>query len=228
VGAWTTYQLSDLLLFAPRVYYRLFERINEGAWPLHLPLAIFGLAMLAVMVRPGAGRVRAVLVLLGANWIWLAWFFFSRHYATINWAAEWIAPVFMLQGLLLLAMGAWPGGAVAYAIANAPPRLAVPGIVLFLAVAGYPLIALAAGRPIGQAEFFGIVPDPTAVATLAFLALLGGTVFRLATIIPFLWCIVTGLTLRTMGDAAFWVAPVLGTSALLVGMLRRRRPANVI
>jgi hypothetical protein len=227
VGAWTTYQLSDLLLFAPRVYYRVFERINEEAWPLHFLLALFGLAMLAVMARPGVARVRAIFMLLGANWISLAWFFFARHYATINWAAEWIAPTFLLQGVLLIVIGAWPR-ALAYAVTNSPPRLAIVGMVLALAVAGYPLIALSIGRPIDQAEFFGIFPDPTTVATLAFLALLRGTVFRLAAIIPFLWCIVTGLTLWTMGDPAFWVAPVLGSSVLLVGMSQRRRPANVI
>ena len=44
---WWTYSLSDLLLFSPRTYYRLFELYNEAVWPMHVAAAL-GVPVVAV------------------------------------------------------------------------------------------------------------------------------------------------------------------------------------
>ena len=38
MNEWWTYRADDFLMFSPRVYARLFERLNEDWWPLHLVL----------------------------------------------------------------------------------------------------------------------------------------------------------------------------------------------
>ena len=43
VSEWWTYTPSDLLLFSPRVYYRLIELHNIAVWPVHIGAALLGL-----------------------------------------------------------------------------------------------------------------------------------------------------------------------------------------
>lgn len=216
MSEWWTYTLSDFLLFSPRVYYRLFELHNRALWPAQLMTAALGLAILLMLLRPVRARERIIPALLGALWIWLAWSFFVERYATINWAAIYIAPVFALQGLLLIGTGAL--GRLAFAGDRA--NIAGAGLVA-LTLAAYPLIAPVMGRPWTAAEFFGIAPDPTAVATLAVLALAHGRVRWWLMIIPLLWCAVTGATLWTMESAEYFVAPLCALAAVGIALLRR-------
>jgi hypothetical protein len=63
---------------------------------------------------------------------------------------------------------------------------------------GYPLLAPLMGRQWLAAEMFGLAPDPTALATLALLSLADGGGRWPLSIIPLIWCVITGLTLWAM------------------------------
>ncbi|WP_088347222.1 MULTISPECIES: DUF6064 family protein [Rhodomicrobium] len=214
---WWSYGLSDFLLFSPRVYYRLFELLNEALWPAQLLTIGAGIALLYRMARPGPGGVRLTAVVLGALWIWIAGAFFWDRYATINWSAAYMAPGFVLQGMLLIGAGVMAGQA-----ANERPRGAggIAALVLFgAAVLLYPWLAPLLGRSWQAAEIFGIAPDPTAIATLAFLALLSGRRRWLLMALPLLWCAISAATLWTMGSAEFLVplGGALAAVAIAVG-----------
>lgn len=192
---WWTYRLSDFLMFSPRTYWRLVELHNRALWPAHLvALAVgLGLLRLAAMRRPGASRVAAAA--LAAVWAWVGWAFLWQRYATINWAAAWIAIAFWLQAALLLLLGAMHS-----AVWRARTGARLRGAGWTLAVAGlllYPLAGLAAGRPWAQAEVFGIMPEPTALASVGLV---------LATGQPHAaWlCVVPALSL-TVGMATLWL-----------------------
>jgi len=43
MSEWWTYRLSDLLLFSPRTYYRLFELYNAAIWPAQVLAVVIGL-----------------------------------------------------------------------------------------------------------------------------------------------------------------------------------------
>jgi hypothetical protein len=222
MSEWWTYTLSDFLLFSPRVYYRLFDLHNRALWPAQLLTAVLGLAILFMLLRPVRARERLVPVLLGTLWIWVAWSFFAERYAAINWAAVYIAPAFALEGLLLIWMGA--RGHLVFAHIRHRPDFA--GIGLFvLALAGYPLVAGAMGRPWSAGEVFGIAPDPTAVATLVVLALADGRTRWWLMIIPLLWCAITGATLWTMEAGDFFIAPGGAIAALGIAVAGTR-PRN--
>jgi hypothetical protein len=51
------------------------------------------------------------------------------------------------------------------------------------------------GRPWTTAEIFGVAADPTAIASLAVLALVRGRIRWLLLAVPLLWCAATALTL---------------------------------
>ena len=194
---WWTYTLSDFLMFSPRVYYRMFELHNGALWPAQLATMGFGIVILGSLLRPEGTLPRVGAAILGGLWIWMAWAFFWERYTTINWAAAYVAPAFALEGLLLIWAGAieeklrvlrWhgPAGMAAVALFGA-------------AVVAYPLLAPLMQRPWAAAEVFGIAPDPTAIATLALLAIIDAPRRSLLMAIPLAWCAISAATLWTMG-----------------------------
>lgn len=222
MSEWWTYRFSDFVLFSPRVYYRLFELHNQALWPSQLLTVALGLAILFVLLRPARGRHRFVPALLGALWIWVAWAFLWERYATINWASAYVAPVFALQGLALL----WFGTVrKCLAFAQRGNLRDDVGRALFAgALIGYPLLAPLMGRPWFAAEIFGIAPDPTAVGTLAVLALADGRIRWLLLLVPCLWCAISGATLWTLDAGGFFVPPLIALIAVgsaLAGNQRR-------
>ena len=87
-----------------------------------------------------------------------------------------------------------------------------------------PATALIVGRGWRQAEVFGVLPDPTAVGTLGLLLLVRGRARWAAMIVPVIWCVAAGLTLRAMRAPEFWVPPAAALLAVaLAGVQARAR-----
>ena len=204
MSEWWTYRPEDFLLFAPRVYWRMFELQNEAVWPLQIIAVLVGAAVLVWAVRPQPWSDRVITGALAAAWIFVGWDFLWTRYAAINWAAAYAVPVFAAEGLLLAWIGTWRGG-LHIASSSAIPRSA--GLAIFLyALAGHPFVAMLADRPVQAAEFVGIAPDPTAIATLGLLSTMsGGPATSALMAVPLAWCIVSWATLRTMGAPEAWL-----------------------
>ncbi|MFO7808334.1 DUF6064 family protein [Guyparkeria sp.] len=163
---WLSYRLTDLLMFSPAIYARLFERVNDALWPGHVLLAALTVALLAMAGSRTCLAHRLAAVLLAVIWIWVAWRFFGL-YAEINLAAPWFAALFAGQAFMLLALAAFgPGLALTHL---ARPRhwlglgLTLWGLVL------HPIAWWTAGRPVAGTELFAVAPDPTAIATIGLL-----------------------------------------------------------
>ena len=216
---WSSYGPSDFLMFAPRIYWRLFESINVAVWPAQLLLVGTALAWVGWFMRRGAEAApRASAVALALCWFFVAWAFLLQRYAPINWAADAFALGFALQGLGLLALvGCGP------LQASVQPWRRAAGLGLLLwALLGHPLLALLSGRPWMQAEVFGLAPDPTAIGTLGWLLLLEGrarVLPRFLWLVPLAWCAISAATLATMGE---WQAVVPLAAALLALTAARR------
>ena len=87
-----------------------------------------------------------------------------------------------------------------------------------------PLLAPLQGRGWATSEVFGIAPDPTAIATLGVLLLARGRLLPLLVPIPILWCLLSGMTLSTMGEPQAWgpyAALALTTAAWTWTIIRR-------
>ncbi|WP_119301540.1 DUF6064 family protein [Dongia deserti] len=221
MSEWWGYRLSDFLLFSPRAYWRLLELHNEALWPL--PLLTLAAGLLAgglALLRPKAAS-RVIPLLLAVLWAWVAWSFFWNRYATINWAAIYVAPIFALQAMLLFVLGG--------------PRQVDPDgrgwwraiVVTLLAVALlYPLLAPLSGRPWSQAEIFGMAPDPTATGTLALLLLTRARWCVLLFPIPVLWCLASGITLGAMDASLAWVPPFAALAACALAIAQPRKAAR--
>lgn len=218
MSEWWTYRPEDFLLFSPRVYWRLFELHNDALWPGQLAALalLLTLAVLAAVRPPGHGRlVAAGLALAFAV---SGWSFVWSRYATINWAAEYLAPLFAAEAVLLALVAIFGGLGGARRGAAA-----LVGWTLVLLAAAMPLAAPLFGRSWATAEVFALAPDPTAIATLGLALTLAGRASLWLLPIPLLWCAVSALTLWTMGETAFWLpagACLATLSALLAHAAR--------
>jgi hypothetical protein len=219
MSEWWTYTLSDFLLFSPRTYYRLFELYNAAIWPAQIAAVVAGLAILALLCRPGPWQGRVAAAILAVCWLWVAWAYLFKRYATINWAASYEAAAFALEALLLVAVGAI-GGRLTFGAKYSPARSVGIGLFVFALVV-QPLVGPLTGRAWSEVELFGIAPDPTIVATLG-LPLAADRVRWELLIIPLLWCVISGATLWAMEAPDAWIMPSAAVIAVGAAMWKVR------
>jgi hypothetical protein len=208
MSEWWTYQLTDFLLFSPRTYYRLFELYNAAIWPAQIVALVLG-ALCAVLIwRAQPHNARIVWLLLALVWVWTAIAFQLDRYATINWVALYVAVAFLLEAffMFLLVVRDRP-------FENAPSLAQYGGYAIILVALTYPLIAVALGRPLIQAEAFGVAPDPTALATIGILLAAQRTPW-FALLIPLLWLIFSTLTLIAMDVPDQWTLGALTAACI--------------
>ncbi|MGH6858980.1 MAG: DUF6064 family protein [Phyllobacterium sp.] len=223
MAQWWTYRPEDMLLFSPRVYWRMFELHNAALWPLQAGMLVAGLAMIVLAVRRPAVHGRWIALVLAVIWAFVGWSFVWSRYAAINWAVAYLVPLFALQSVLLALVALLPGGVACGRRDFACwIGLALAGMALIL----YPLLPWLSGAPSSQAEIFGLAPDPTAIGTMGLLLLAQGRWLPLLFIVPLCWCLVTALTLWTLGTPQAWLPTGAIGSVLASGAwaaLRRRR-----
>jgi hypothetical protein len=221
MSEWWTYRPEDFLLFSPRVYWRMFELYNSALWPLHVLTLAAGLIIIMLVAWQPRTSARWLALMLAIPWMFFLW----NRYATINWAAAYVAPAFAVEAMLFLISGPLLDG-----LAFDRRGLArwTGYLILAFALAGQPLLAPLQGRGWASSEVFGMAPDPTAIATLGLLLLARGKLLPLLLPIPVLWCLLSGITLRTMGEPQAWAphaALLLAVAAWIWTIIRRRGSA---
>lgn len=164
---WWTYGLSDFLMFSPQAYWRLVARHNAAGWPVQVlaQAAVLSLPLL-LRRRDAAWPRRIALLVLALAWAAVGWLFHAQLYSEIFLAAPWVAAACGLQSLLMVLLALRPCRGEVDAV------LRTLGLALLAAAALYPLLAPLAGQGMGEAEVFGWMPDPTAVATLGAMCML--------------------------------------------------------
>ncbi len=191
MSEWWRYTITDFLMYSARTFYRLVEQYNTALWPAHLIALLLGLGIVWLILRPPMARGRWIAGILAVLWAWVAIAWMRERFATINWAATWFAAAFGLEALLLAWFGVVRNELTLSTRPGARTRIGL--LLVFVAVCGYPLIAIAAGRGPGQSEVFGMMPDPTALGTVGVLLLAERR--RWLVVIPALWCLLSGAML---------------------------------
>lgn len=168
MSEWWTYRPSDFLMFSAGSHARLLEQYNHDTWPWHAVMLIAALGVLLAAAAPSPRRTRWAALVLAAAWAWVGWGFLWSRFAEINTAARYLAAAFGVQAALLAAC-AWPSST-----AGSPTGSRRAGVgVIAAAVLLWPLTAPLTGRTWTEAEFFGLAPEPTALATLGWLLAVG-------------------------------------------------------
>lgn len=230
MSEWWTYSPANFLMFTARTYYRLFERHNAALWPAHIAALLAGAVVLALLWRrpdPRTARIAASVLVVGC--LVVAGAYFWGRYSTIHNGGRWFAVAFAMQALALgwcgVVRAGHAGTGLELETERTVRRRAGLGIFLFSALL-YPLLAPLSGRPWGQSEVFGLVPDPTALATLGLL-LVAKRAPRWLWIVPVGWCVFSAMTLWTLhAPEAFGLIGGLVTSVVLAGLSRGQRSAS--
>lgn len=200
MGDWASYELQDFLLFAEPTYWRLFERLNAAFWPFQIPVVLVLLGGLLVGFTSPRMR-RGLFGLLGLCWIGAA-VGFAPLYAEINWAMAYLAPLFWVQaigmlGFALLARASSGAEGTTFLRLIAGMSVAVAAMLI------WPLAALFLRGSFSSAEVIGVAPDPAAIATLGLATALARGWFAAALcVVPLIWCVVSAVSLITMGALA--------------------------
>lgn len=214
---WLSYSLTDLLMFSPEAYYRLFELHNANLWPAQPVAALAGLSLLLLVQTSEPRNVRWAMGILAMAWAAVGWWFLYERYGAINLAASWFAIGFALEALLLT---------VAVGLPLKERRIGpsrYPGLALMAyALLIHPLIGPLTGRAWGGVELFALAPDPTALATLGVLLLFRGWMPRTLSAIPIVWCLISGLTHWVMEESAGLLTPVIALLAITAAALSQR------
>lgn len=207
---WQTYSLADFLMFAPRTYWRLVELYNAGVWPAQAAAVAVGCAALLLAARGGSTSARIVPALLAAAWAWVAWGWLHSRFATINWPAAYAAAAFAVEAALLAAFALRRDG-----LQDAARSVATrAGLALAaFAVAAYPFTALLAGRGMATAEVAGLMPDPTAIATLGFVLRASPGARLVLMPVPLLACCASAAMHWTMRTPLWWLPLVAAVAA---------------
>jgi hypothetical protein len=215
---WLTYRLSDFLLFSPRTYYRMFELYHAEIWPIHV-VVLASVGVIAVLLRrEDEWRGRVIAAVLAGWWLWVAVAFHLERYATINWAARYFGAGFAIQALLLLWISV-VRGQLRFGFSRQPEAYAAVALLL-VAFVVEPIAGLLTGRTWRQVEMFGVTPDPTAIATLALLALSTPRASRILAVLPVVWCAIGGATLWALGSPDAWVVLLAGLAGLVLAIRR--------
>ncbi|HET8904751.1 MAG TPA: DUF6064 family protein [Saccharospirillum sp.] len=211
MDTWFSYRLSDFILFSERVYWRLFDQVNDlaGAF-LTVLIALGCLLLVGVWSRHRAVR-NATAMLLGAFWVSSAILFLWFYYTPVNWAARYAVPFFFLEAGLLILLSFT--GQLSRSLHKNDVKGWLGFVLLAYAVVIHPFTSLMFGRTLASAEIVGLAPDATAMATLGVVLVTATTrALYLLLPIPVLALTLSGLTLHALGTAEAWVIPV----ALLV------------
>lgn len=198
---WSSYSLSDFLMYSPRAYERLVELYNSAIWPAHVVAVVIGLILIGLAWRRHDMGMRFLMVLLSACWAWIAWAFLHERYASLHWAGHYMAMAYLFQALLLLAVARFARHA-AQIKRTAYPAIAGYGLMI-AGIAFFPLAQRLSGVAWSQSEVFGLMPTPTAIATLGVLTLMRGWQKWLGCAVPISWLVYSGATRLAMASQGF-------------------------
>lgn len=199
----------------------VFARYNTAIWPLHIVAYLLGVLVLAAALRPFRGSDRLVSGVLAALWIWVGAVYHLRFFREINGAALVFGIVFILQGLLFLALGVIGQQLRFQAKANAYGI--VGGFFALFAMVIYPALGYVFGHIYPHAPMFGVAPCPLVIFTFGLFLFTTRRMPGYLLIIPTLWSIL-GLSAATaLGvrqDLALILSAVVSISMLIA---RNRR-----
>ena len=218
----TSYRLQDFLLFDATTYQGLFAQMNPPLGLLPAVTVLAGLVALATILAGLPVALRIAAAVLAASFALAGAEFFLGVYATINWAAVYPAWLFFGQAGLLVVVGTL-AGRLDPVIDKASPRAILATIVALYALLIHPLTGFVGGGALEGLEWFGLAPDPTALAALGFLAFSASRWRFVLAVAPVLWLAVSIMTLWTL---ELDIEAVLLAAGSLLGVAALFTPAS--
>ena len=209
-----------MLPFDAHQFFEAFARYNAAVWPAPIALELAALVAVTLALRPAAGSDRAIGVVLGGLWLWMGGVYHLGFFRPINPAATVFGALFILEGMLLMALG-WRGR-LHFAWTRTTPG-AVGAVLIVYALFVYPILAYALGHRFPASPTFGL-PCPTTILTLSLLLWIEPPRPWSVLVVPLAWSAVgasAALQLGVWEDLGLVVAGGLTFALLLFPGSRR-------
>ncbi|UXI70135.1 DUF6064 family protein [Tahibacter amnicola] len=212
MSEWWSYDFSDFLMYSLRSYLRLIQAYNKSWEPLPVFASMIGIGIAVSLWRGSLWRGAALA--LASAWAFVGVAFFWQRFSSIHWGMHYAATAFMVEALLL-ALVAWQSRPL-----DIVPRQRAAAMVFALCGLALPSIGMFTGRQWNQLESFGMTADPTALATIAWLALAPGRWRALLLPVPVAWCLFSAATWCTLRAWDWIIVTCALTLALAVSFVR--------
>lgn len=213
-----------MLPFTREQFFGVFADYNTAVWPVQVVAYVFGIAVVAALLRPTPRGHRLVASALTAMWIWTGVAYHGLFFAQINPLALAFGALFVVQGLLFVIAGiAWRRLVFGH---SADFASTLGWLLVAYAAVLYPLLGQWSGHVYPAQPTFGITPCPVTLFTFGVLLLTSAPVPRWLLIIPLAWSLLGGSAAFMLGVPQDWPLLFSGLTIVLL-VLRDRRRAGV-
>lgn len=162
---WSSYRITDFILFSREILLEVFEVYNRDVWPWQILWLVLALVLLGLPWLKSRHRSRIAWSILAAAWAWVGLIFHLKYFEPINWAARYFAYLFLAESLLIFSVGVILGKLEFDAHSSFKRSLA---LLIFSFSTFFP-IELALGQNPEHFLGFGWGPDRTALGTIILL-----------------------------------------------------------
>ena len=196
------------------VFLGTLEDFNRTIRPMQMLAAAFGLVALWVAFRPQQLSSRLLGLILASSWAATGLFYHLNTFAELNFWDYPIGLIFLVQAVIVFWSGAIASRFTFGLSAGAGHHF---GLILgFYALAGAPLLGMAAGRNWAEVGYFATSPGPTILFTVAVLLMLSGRSLIGLWVLPVLAAVpvsILGSSLFLLEDAT--VLPIVAIAAFM-------------
>ncbi len=212
------------LPFTIEQFFNVFESYNTAIWPAQVVAYFIGIGAVLLAFRENRLYGRIVSGILALFWIWMGVVYHIFYFSAINPAALIFGGLFVLEGLLFIAIGS-VSDRMSFRF-DLKPVPVVGAIFIMYAMIAYPLLGAAFGHWYPRAPMFGVAPCPTTIFTFGLLLWAKKPIPAYLLGIPLIWSII-GTTaaagLQVTQDYGLGIAGIIGTILIIL----RNRELNL-
>ncbi|WP_438862866.1 DUF6064 family protein [Neptunicella sp.] len=198
-------------------YLQFVTDFNRQSWPLQISSLI--LCMWLLWLLHQNNRSKTITRIFAICWIWVGCYFHYHFYTSLTPMAVFDAIAFAVQGCLFFLLSGKIQFHSPYHDRNS--KIGYAGLAACMLLPT--LAASFSGQSWWQISLVGMMPTPTALATLALLLLTTSKYRFLLAVIPFGWCIIAGVTHLNIGMHDWFVAPLVALIACGLMMSEHRK-----
>ncbi len=197
------YQLEDLLLFSPDVYFSSIAFYNQSIWPLPLLAILLSLVFFWLTLTLNHNKSLLAGLILTLGWAWCGAVYHLKFYQQINWMAFYYGWFFIAQSgvmILLLVRYFYQADQL---MPSSTWQTGLGKTLIGSSVFILPFIGLIDGASIKASLILCLSLAPTLLATFGF-ALMIKKIPGWLLMLPFTYTLVGLLTSHTIGSAQFF------------------------
>jgi len=206
--------------FTVEQFFEVFRNYNQSVFPMQIIFYLLGVIAIYFAVKPTSGSDRIISAVLAVLWLYMGIVYHLIFFTGINKAAYLFGAIFILQGILFLALGVFQNK---LSFSFRSDKYGIAGMILVVfALFIYPVLGYLLGHVYPDSPTFGL-PCPTTIFTFGLLLLSEKKCPVAILIIPFTWSVIGFTAAFNFGIMEDTGLVVSGLLSLLMILIRNRK-----